>query len=72
MAKKLSSEWISTQEAARSLGCSTDHLFNLKNEGFLKCGKHWRDIRKPSALRATYRWHLKRVEEKLALPPEKR
>lgn len=56
--RPLSQDWVSTKTAATELGCSVGHLFNLKSDEIFKHGKHYRDIRRPSGIRATYRWHL--------------
>lgn len=70
--RHLSSCWVDTRSAALALGISTRHLTNLRLDGLLKLGDHWRDIRRPHAMRPTYRWHLKRCQEKLDLLPERR
>lgn len=72
MPRRLSSNWVTTEVAARALGCSRDHLCSLRDEGFLKNGKHWRNIARPGAARPTYRWHIKRIETALETPPERR
>lgn len=72
MSRSLSSEWVTTAIAASALGVSRDHLCKLRDEGLLKNGKHWRNIARPGAARATYRWHIKRVELALETPFEKR
>lgn len=68
----LSSAWVDTKSAAAVLGCSIDHLFHLRDGGLFKVGTHWRDIRRPGAARATYRWHVERCAKTLERPPEKR
>lgn len=69
MAKK---DWLPTSAAAKELGFSQKHLSRLRGEGLLKAGKHWRDIRRPNAARATYHWHVKRIAEVLGIAPERR
>lgn len=64
--------WVDTRSAAVALGCSVRHLTNLRLDGLLKPGDHWRDIRRPNAMRPTYRWHLERCQKKLNVLPEKR
>lgn len=58
--------WVSTLSLATALGVSDDHLHNLRNDGTLKPGKHWRNIARRQAIRPTYRWHLKNCENALA------
>jgi len=72
MSRKPSSEWVNTKTAAELLSCSPDHLLNLRTDGVLKAGKHWRDIRRRNAARATYRWHVEHCGEALGIAPEKR
>lgn len=63
---KESPVWVSTQALATALGISDDHLYNLRNDGTLKPGKHWRNIARRQAIRPTYRWHLKNCENALS------
>lgn len=70
--KHLNSAWVDSKSAAAALGCSVRHLANLRLDGLLKNGEHWRDIRRPGGARPTYRWHLKRCQEKMNLLPERR
>lgn len=69
---KQSQDWVSTKVAATALGCSVKHLFNLKSDELLKHGKHYRDIRRPHGIRATYRWHLPNCTSILDLHPGRR
>lgn len=66
------SDWITTTQLCEALGVSSDHISRLRNEGLLKQGEHWRNIARPQAARPTYRWHLKRCESALEIPPERR
>lgn len=68
----MTEEWVSTAIAAASLGVHRNHLSNLRTDGFLKQGIHWRDVRRSQSARPTYRWHLARVGEALATPAEQR
>jgi hypothetical protein len=68
--RPLSQNWISTSEAANELGISRNHLFNLKTDGTFKHGKHFRDVRRTDAARATYKWHLPNLQKTLDLKPE--
>jgi hypothetical protein len=70
--RPLSKDWLSTSEAASELGISRGHLLNLKSDGTFKNGKHFRDIRRTNAMRATYRWHLPTLQKILDLGPEVR
>lgn len=63
MAKKKSSPWISTADAARELGVSAKFLLRQRNQLFKK-NQHWRS-KNPLAWRQTYLWHIKRCEEHL-------
>lgn len=56
--RPLSSDWVSTSNAAQELGVSRGHLFNLKSDGTFKQGKHFRDVGRTNAMRATYKWNL--------------
>ena len=69
---KSTSQWVPTREIAALLGCSVDHLFNLRSDDFLKQGTHWLDISRPGAARPTYRWHLRNCSKALSIPPEQR
>ena len=66
------SDWASTTIAAAELGISRGHLINLKEDGTFKPGKHWRDIRRTNAARASYRWHLPSLHQILSTGPELR
>ena len=68
--RPLSNAWISTSEAASELGISRSHLLNLKADGTLKIGKHFRDIRRKNAMRATYKWNLPALQKILDLGAE--
>jgi hypothetical protein len=70
--KPLSNAWISTSAATSELGISRNHLFNLKADGTLKIGKHFRDIRRSTSMRATYKWNLPALQKLLDLGPEVR
>ncbi|MEG4290599.1 hypothetical protein Q5692_18990 [Microcoleus sp. C2C3] len=70
LGRPLSKDWISTSDAARELGISRSHLFNLKTDGTFKRGKHFRDVRRTNAARATYKWHLPNLQKTLDLGPE--
>ncbi len=72
LGRPLSKDWISTSDAASELGISRGHLLNLKTDGTFKLGKHFRDVRRTNAARATYRWHLPSCAAKLNIPPERR
>lgn len=54
-------EWVSTTEAAQSLGCSAKYLRSQVGKLF-KVGTHYRKLN-PSAWRPTYRWNLMELEE---------
>lgn len=68
----LNSAWLDTKSAAVALGCCTRHLHHLRQDGLLKNGVHWRDIRRTGGSRPTYRWHLKRCQEQLDIQSEER
>lgn len=71
MSKKLPSVWVAASEAAQQLGVTAKYLREkLKFE--LKEGYHYRDIASVNAARPSYKWHLKRIEEYLNKPREKR
>lgn len=63
--KKRDSPWKPTGETAIALGVTDEHLYTLRDEGLLKRGKHWRDVSRPGAVRKTYRWHLRSIEQVL-------
>ncbi|WP_293341107.1 hypothetical protein [Microcoleus sp. CAWBG58] len=68
--RPLSADWVSTSVAISELGISRGHLFNLKNDGTFKVGKDFRDVRRSSGMRATYKWHLPNLQKTLSLGPE--
>ncbi len=68
--RPLSSEWVSTSIATVELGISRGHLFNLKNDGTFKTGKHFRDVRRTDGMRATYKWNLANCSKTLNMGPE--
>ena len=70
--RPLSPEWVDTATAIANLGISRDHLMNLKADEILRENTHWRDIRRKNAARATYRWHIDRINQILGISPEKR
>lgn len=70
LGRPLSTDWVSTSDAASELGISRNHLFNLKNDGTFKKGKHFRDVRRTHAARATYKWHLPNLQKTLDFGPE--
>lgn len=72
LGRPLSSDWVSTSDAAENLGISRKHLLNMKSDGAFKSGKHFRDIRRTNAARATYKWHLPNLHKLLSLGPEVR
>jgi len=70
--RPLSENWVSTSDAASELGVSRGHLLNLKTDGTFKQGKHFRDVRRTNAMRATYKWNLPALQKILDLGPEVR
>lgn len=70
LGRPLSKNWLSTSEAASELGVSRGHLLNLKSDGTLKIGTHFRDIRRASSMRATYKWNLPALQKILNLRAE--
>lgn len=64
MKNKSKSDWISTTEMAKLLGCSVDHLYRMIKSGHFKKGKHWYVVN-PSAYRVTYRWNYRAVKQEL-------
>ncbi len=66
------SDWVTTRVLLNRIAISERHLWRLRDEGLLKQGQHWRNIARPQAARPTYRWHLKRCEQALEIPPEMR
>jgi hypothetical protein len=70
LGRPLSKDWISTSDAASELGISRNHLLNLKTDGTFKRGKHFRDVRRTNAARATYKWHLPNINKTLNMGPE--
>ncbi len=70
LGRSLSTNWVSTSSATTELGISRNHLFNLKSDGTFKKGKHFRDIRRKNAARATYKWNLPAITATLNLGPE--
>lgn len=69
LGRPLSKNWISTSDAASELGISRNHLLNMKIDGTFKQGKHFRDIRRTNAMRATYKWNLPALQKILDLGP---
>lgn len=72
LGRPLSSDWISTSDAANELGICRGHLLRLKADGTFKQGKHFRDIRRTNAMRATYKWNLPALQKILDKGPEVR
>lgn len=72
MSKKTNSVWVTTQAIAALIGCSKDHIHDLRDRGLFKRGTHWLDISHPGAIRPTYRWNLKNCQKALETPPESR
>jgi len=68
--RPLAKDWTSTSKAASELGISRNHLLKLKADGTLKQGKHFRNIQRTNAARATYKWHLPNISKTLDLGPE--
>lgn len=69
--RPLSSDWVTTGVATQQLGISAKTLWKLREELFRE-GHHYRNMARPMAARPTYRWHLKRIEQLLEQPQEKR
>lgn len=63
------SDWVTGTVLCEELGFSVKHLNRLRQDGFLKEGKHYRSIGRSHARRPTYRYHLKRCETALEIPP---
>lgn len=72
LGRPLSKDWLSTSDTASELGISRNHLLNMKVDGTFKQGKHFRDIRRTNAMRATYRWNLPALQKILDKGPEVR
>jgi hypothetical protein len=70
--KRVKSKWLSTSEICTELGITDTHLYALRDEGLLKRNEHWRNIARPQAARATYRWHKERCTIALETEPELR
>ena len=67
MSKKLTkygspvpSAWKTTKEACEALGISRWTLANMRDDGTLKKGYHWK-VKNPNAMRLTYLWHCDRI-----------
>ncbi len=66
-------QWLYTDEAAIALDLkSAEVLRKLYRAGTFKVGFHVRDVSPTGSGRPTLQFHIKRCEEVLALPPEKR
>jgi hypothetical protein len=63
-------QFIRSIEAEKYLQCSSDHL--IAHIPFWKYGLHYRDLRKPTSLKADYRWNVKAIDEWFNTPPELR
>lgn len=57
-------EWVTTAELCQLLNCSDRHLFNLRVQGVLKRGMHWK-VKNPKASRLTYLYHSQRCQQAL-------
>ncbi len=68
--RPLSSNWLTTAEAAAELGISKGHLLNLRADGLFKIGRDYRDVRRRWGVRATYRWHIANCEKALNVGAE--
>jgi hypothetical protein len=64
MSRTRSPEWVSTQEMCELLGCTRQHLANLREQEVFKQKRHWINI-SPLAARPTYRYHSTRCQTAL-------
>jgi hypothetical protein len=53
--------WKGTGEATALLNVSSDWLYAMLP--YWKAGRHYRDIRRPTASLPRYQWHIPHVEE---------
>ena len=60
MAEKV---WLMTAEAAKQLNVTARYLSDLRRNGGLKSGIHYRVISKPGAVRPTYQYHWRRCAQ---------
>ncbi len=58
--RKRSSEWVSTSEMAKTLGCSTRYLFKFMERYQFKKGRPWINLN-PNGARPTYRWNKEKM-----------
>ena len=65
-------QWFMTNDAAIALDLPAEKLRELYRSGMFKVGFHYRDISPIGSKRPTLQFHVKRVEEVLNTPPEKR
>lgn len=65
-------QWFLTNEAAIALDLPAEKLRELNRSGMFKMGYHIRDISAPNSQRPTFQFHVKRCEQQLNTPPEKR
>ncbi|KAM3113030.1 hypothetical protein [Phormidesmis sp. 146-33] len=65
-------QWFFTAEAAIALDLPSEKLRELYRSGMFKVGFHYRDTSPIGSKRPTLQFHVKRVEEVLNTPPEKR
>ncbi|NEQ28473.1 MAG: DNA-binding protein [Microcoleus sp. SIO2G3] len=66
------SEWVDSNTAAKELGITPRRLRQLRKDGLLRLGRHYRIVSKPSASRPAYRWHVDRCAAALETPQEER
>ena len=64
--------WLDTKEAAKALDLTPRQLNDLRRSGLLKVSKHCRDRSRLGSSRPTWQYHIKRCEEALAIPSDKR
>lgn len=63
MRKRKDSPWKSTPDALTILGFSKSHLYRLREDGTLRRGLHWRDVRRKNSWLASYQWHTANIEK---------
>ena len=57
-------DWVTTTQLAKTLGCSTRHVYRLIDKLPMKKGQHYIRL-DPNALRPTYRFNMVQIKKLL-------
>ena len=68
----MAKSWCYPSEAVERLEITPKKLARLRRSGAMKEGHHYRDVSEPFARRATYQYHVPRIEALLCSRSAKR